>query len=700
MALMRPFTLSVGPAKQGRSRRGAWARGIWPSSGAGERPNDIPAVTKKGPGRFRRAGIQAAWYLVGPMETPQELSWLQFNRRVLEQTRRTDFPTLERLRFLAIWASNMDEFFAARIWRPFVQGRRTEEYRALLEEARAQIQRAEATYRSFLPELEGLGIRIVSARTLTRAERAYFGAYLAEEVAPRTDILRVEALRDVRSRALYFASGDGVLEHLLRVPDSVPRLIEIPGRDNTYVRMGELLRLRADLFLAGRTAKLHEWRVVRVAAIDQLNIDWDELPAALESRLEGQVSHLEVERDFPPHWAEAIRQAFGLEPEEVVRVMPPLDLRFLSRMVNHGPARHRFSALQSYRVPGFDKDPFDRIEKGDLLLYHPYQSYQAVEDFARAMAHDPAVTAIRATLYRIGEDNVLAESLIHAARAGKDVAVLLEARARFDELTNLEWALRFQNSGVRVLRLPSKKVHAKALYVRRGSRAYVHLGTGNYNTINGRLYTDFSLFTADRRLTADAAAFFAALEAGKPPNPRLMRTGKRVRELLVTRIREEARPGGRVILKCNHLTDRAVLHALRDASAAGARVDLLVRTTLTQIHPQVHARSLVGRFLEHARAAAFHRGGQWEVWAGSLDVMPRNFDRRYELFFPILDPQARGAVLAELTAQVADDVNAWELRADGTQAPIWGGDRDAQRADDHRRELRTTPPRPGRRKVA
>jgi polyphosphate kinase len=635
------------------------------------------------------------------METPQELSWLQFNRRVLDQSRRTDFPMLERLRFLAIWASNMDEFFSARIWRPFVQGRRTDEYRALLEEARAQLQRAEAAYRAFLPELQGLGIRIVPARTLTRTERAYFGAFLAEAVAPQTDVLRVEALREARSRALYFASGDGVLEHLLRVPDSVPRLVEIPGRENTYIRLGELLRLRSDLFLAGRTARLHELRVVRLAAIDQMKIDWDELPAALESRLEGQVSHLEVERDFPPHWAEAIRLAFGLEPEEVVRVMPPLDLRFLSRVVNHGPATHRFPALRSYHVPGFDRNPFARIDKGDLLLYHPYQSYRAVEDFARAVAADPEVTAIRATLYRIGDDNVLAESLIDAARAGKDVAVLLEARARFDELTNLEWALRFQNSGVRVLRLPTKKVHAKLIYVRRGSREYVHLGTGNYNTINGRLYTDFSLFTADQRLTSDARRFTDALEAGEAPAPRLMRTGKRVRELLVTRIRGEANPGGHVILKCNHLTDRSVLAALREAAGAGARVDLLVRTTLTQIHPRVHARSLVGRFLEHARAAAFRRGGAWEVWAGSLDIMPRNFDRRYELFFPILDPQARTTVLAELQAQLAEDVNAWELRPDGTQLPLWGGRLDAQRPDDHRRERNAAPSaRGGRRQVA
>ncbi len=460
------------------------------------------------------------------MQTPQELSWLQFNRRVLDQTRRTDFPTLERLRFLAIWASNMDEFFAARIWRPFVQGRRTDEYRALVEEARAQIQRAEAAYRAFLPELEGLGIRIVPVRTLTRSERAYFGAFLAEEVAPRTDVLRVEALREVRSRALYFASGDGVLENLLRVPESIPRLVEIPGRDNTYVRLGELLRLRADLFLAGRSARaLRAAGGARSRPSTRCGSTGTSCRRRSRSRLEGQVSHLEVERDFPPYWAEAIRRAFGLEPEEVVRVMPPLDLRFLSRIVNHGPAHHRFAPLRSRTVPGFDRNPFARIDRGDLLLYHPYESYSAVEDFARAAAADPAVTSVRATLYRIGDDNVLAESLIEAARAGKDVAVLLEARARFDELTNLEWALRFQNSGVRVLRLPAKKVHAKLIYVTRGRRAYVHLGTGNYNTLNGRLYTDFSLFSADRRLTADAKGFFDALEAGQAPAPRLMRTG-------------------------------------------------------------------------------------------------------------------------------------------------------------------------------
>jgi polyphosphate kinase len=618
----------------------------------------------------------------------QELSWLRFNRRVLQQTRRPDFPLMERVRFLAIWATNLDEFFAARISRPFLEERGTANYQRLLAEARSQVDGASETYRGLLDELEDHSIRVIPVSSLSREELDYFGAFLAEEVAPRTDVLRADAVREVRTEALYFATGLGVLEHLVRLPDSLPRLVEIPGRDGTYVRLGELLRLRSDLFLDGRDLELHELRVIRLAAIDQLGLDWEDLPAALETRLDGRPSHLEVEKNFPPHWAESIRIALGLEAQEVFRVEPPLDLRMVSTLVDHAPGRLKFAPLRAWTVPGFSTDPFARVARRDQMLYHPYQGYDAVEDFARAAARDPEVTAMRATLYRVGDDNVLAESLIEASRAGKDVAVLLEARARFDELQNLEWGLRFQNSGVRVLPLPSRKVHAKAIWVRRGRREFVHLGTGNYNTRNSRLYTDFSLFTADPGLTRDVKAFFDALEKGKPPRMTELRTGTAIRRLLLERIREESRPGGHVIFKFNHVTDPQILAALRNAAKAGARVDLVARTTLTEISSGVHARSLVGRFLEHARVAAFRNGGRWLVFAGSLDAMPRNFDRRYEIFFPVKDPAARSMVLSELRSQVADDVNAFDLLDDGSEEARWGGESDAQRPDDHRRHRR------------
>jgi polyphosphate kinase len=615
----------------------------------------------------------------------QELSWLHFNRRVLEQTRREDFPIMERVRFLSIWSSNLDEFFAARISRPFLEQRGTAAYLALLREARKQVEAAAETYRGLLDSLEEHAIRVVPVSSLSREELDYFGAFLAEQVAPRTDVLRAEAVREVRTEALYFATGVGVLEHLVRLPASLPRLIEIPGREGTFVRLGELLRVRSDLFLEGRDLELHELRVIRLAAIDQLGLDWEDLPAALETRLDGRPSHLEVEKNFPPHWAESIRIALGLEAEEVFRVDPPIDLRMVEALVDHAPAALKFQRLRPWLVPGFAADPFARVARKDVMLYHPYQGYDAVEDFARAAARDPKVTALRATLYRVGDDNVLAESLIDAARAGKDVAVLLEARARFDELQNLEWGLRFQNWGVRVLPLPSRKVHAKAIWVKRGPREFIHLGTGNYNTRNARLYTDFSLFTADRTLTRDVKRFFDALEREQIPRMTDLRTGGSIRKLLVERIDAEAHPAGHVILKFNHITDAKVLAALASAAAAGARVDLIARTTLTEVAPGVHARSVVGRFLEHARVAAFRNRGRWIVHAGSLDAMPRNFDGRYELFFPVTDPAARRMVLSELRSQLADDVNAFELLEDGNEEPLWGGSHSCQVPDDHRR---------------
>jgi polyphosphate kinase len=613
------------------------------------------------------------------METTQELAWLRFNRRVLEQTRRRDFPALERLRFLSIWSSNLDELFAARISRLFLEARGSAPYLDVLAEARSQADAAARSYDDFLLELSRLGVRILSTAELTREEKHYFGAFLAEEVAPRTDVIRADEVRNVKSEALYFASGKAAPRHLIRMPDGLPRLLEVPGRPGTYVRLGELLRLRPELFLSEHGARLHELRAIRLANLHGEPVDWSELPAALEHRIDGRVTHLEVEREFPAFWRETIRLALGVREHEVFHVDPPLDKRFVTQLVQDGPAQARFPKLASHRVRRFELAPFKCIDRRDVLIHHPYQGYEAVESFARAAAADPAVTEIRSTLYRIGDHNVLASALVAAAAAGKRVSVLLEGRARFDELTNLEWALRFRNSGVRVLRMSTKKVHAKLLWVRRGADTYVHLGTGNYHSTNGRLYSDFSLFTRSEGLARDAGAFFGALETGVEPDLATMRTGPDIRALLVERLGAEAHPGGHAILKFNHLTDPLILDAVDACAAGGGRVDLIVRTTLPRVSSGVRARSIVGRFLEHARAAAFRRDGGWEVWCGSADGMPRNFERRHELLFPLEDARTRDAVLRELRAQLQDDVNAYLLDDQGREAPRWGGEHDSQR---------------------
>lgn len=638
----------------------------------------VPAKPKKPPSKPRRRATQP---LAEPrhvaVRVSQEASWLAFNRRVLEQTRRPDFPLLERLRFLGIWASNMDEFFAARVTRAFLETRGSPEYRRLMAEALAQAEEAEERYGQFLRDLEPLGIHVLEPTQLTKAEKQYFGAYLAEEVAPRTDLIPPAAITELSSGALYFAAGERLLQHLIRLPESVPRLLAIPGREGGYVRLGALVRMRSDLFLPSRSP-LFEFRLVRIAQLARSRADWDELPEALEARMDGKVSHLELEADFPDHWAEILRVALQLEPQEVFRLDPPLDLRLVGTIVAEGPAKERFTPILIEKPKGFAKDPFAFLDRRDLLLYHPFEDYGTVETFALAAARDLKVGVLRATLYRIGRENGIAEALILAAKAGKDVAVLLEGRARFDELSNLEWSLRFQGAGVRVLPLPAKKVHAKALYVRRGEREYVHLGTGNYNPTNGRLYTDLSLFTAEPRLTSDVRSFFAALENRQAPALSLLRTASAIREALLEGICGEAHKKGEIILKFNHLTDPAILGALEAALNAGAKLHLIVRSTLTALWDGVDSKSLVGRFLEHARVAAFKNRGKWQVWAGSADAMPRNLDGRYELFFPVLDSKARRKVLSLLERQITDDRNTYILTPTGQEAR-WGGKHNGQR---------------------
>ncbi len=600
-----------------------------------------------------------------------ELAWLRFNRRVLLQTERPDFPLLERLRFVAIWARNMDEFFTARIAKPFLKGRGGAEYRALLQEARLQKGLAWARYGLLLDELRPKGLEVLPVEALDEEEEAYFGVYLAEVAVPRTDLLDWSQAQDLTSGALYFASE----RHLVRLPQDLPRLLPIPGREGAFVRLGELFRRRSDLVLP-EPEPLYEFRALRLMESERDRVDWDDLTQVLEERMEGVFTHLEAEEGFPSAWLSRLREALGLKEEEVYLQAPPLDLRLAEALVEAGPEGLRFTPLSPKRPKAFLKAPLDHLRREDLLLYHPFQDYRAVERFAEA-ALAPEVEEVWATLYRIGPENPLALALIRAAQMGKRVHVLLETRARFDELLNLAWYLRFRRAGVEVVPLPERKVHAKALLLLGKEGGFAHLGTGNYNPQNGARYTDFSYFTARKGVVEDLRRFFLALRDGQEPTLSHLYTGPRIRGLLLERIRSEAHPEGRIILKFNHLTDPEVLTALLEAAQKGARVQLLVRSTLTLIAPGFEARSLVGRFLEHARVAAFRGGGRWLVYMGSADAMPRNFDRRYELFFPVLDEEARKAVLRVLKRQLKDDRNTFLLTPEG-EVRLWGGRHDAQ----------------------
>ena len=614
----------------------------------------------------------------------RERSWLSFNRRVLAQAMRQDFPLLERLRFIAIFANNLDEFFTARVQPLRVLARQTgdgadhNEYLNLLMLTREDLLEAHRSQTGLLKELNSEKIVLLEPADLRPDEAAYFGAFLAERVAPLTDVIPANGLSDLSSRAMYLAAGRERLEYLVRVPEGIPRILPIPGRDGRFVRLESLMISRTDLLLP-EVLPAYAMRLTRGANIELRGAqDWDDLAHALESRIDGIPVRLEVEHGFP--WWELIRNTLNLWSAEVFELPAPLDLRCLESLANLERPALRFESVSPRTNPTFAQNPFTILEREDVGLYHPLDGFEAVQEFVLAAANDPEVDRLRATFYRLGDRNAIADGLIAAARAGKDVAVFLEGRARFDELANLDWKLRLSDAGVRVLPYPSDlKVHAKALYVRRSGRGFVHLATGNYNPVTARLYTDLSVFTGDETITNDAAEFFNALEAQRPPDKlRLLRVGIAARNAMIERINDEAHAKGYVILKLNHLTDDAVLDSLERAANAGARVDLIVRSTLTRLHPKFRVRSLIGRYLEHARIAAFKRGGNWEVWAGSADWMPRNFERRIELLFPILSIPLRRRVMAMLKAQLEDDRNAFELRPDGIQRERWNGKRNSQ----------------------
>lgn len=605
----------------------------------------------------------------------RERSWLRFNHRVLLQARRPDIPLLEKFQYLAIFASNSDEFFSARIsdrFEAYRRGEDREEYQAILQEFGSQALEAAAIYRELGPLLRQEGIGLLAIAELSPREQRYFGAYLAEQVAPQVDLLDPANLTDLDSEAFYLAWQGQDSWALIRLPESLPRLVPVPGRDQQSVLLEDLVRFRPDLFFP-EAGPVWAFRVTRKASLHLREYSTpQEVAKALEGRLDGEFTRAEVEEGFP--FRAGLESALKLNAEEVFSLPGPLDLRFLFSLAKLPRPELHFPPVRFHRAGRYMQDPFAYLREQDLLLYHPCDDYAGVTRFLEAGVNDPEVSKIRMTLYRLGKNNPIPELLLGAVQAGKDVAVLLEGRARFDELENLHWDLVFSSAGVRVIPYPKGyKVHAKALYLERGGEAFFHLGTGNYSPENGRLYTDLSYFSHDGELGADLSGFFADLEAGRFPIPKIMRVGKGVREAMVERIQTVAAHRGRLILKLNHLTDPAILAALVEAAEAGAEVNLIVRSSLTLFHPLFKAKSIVGRFLEHARVAAFQIHGQWEIWMGSADWMPRNFDDRIELLFPLRDLASQNKILRILRAQLADDSNSFDLLATGEHTAVWGG---------------------------
>ncbi len=665
------------------------------------------------------------------LESPElyenrELSWLDFNDRVLQLAEDGTVPLLERVKFLAIWTSNLDEFYMVRVAGLHdqvdagIDARQAdglspqETIERIHEGVAAQATRQGRQWEQEVrPALAESGIRIVAPGDCSGAEAEAIQEIFREQVFPVLTPLAVGPGRPFPyisnlSLSLAVWLRDPVTEQetfaRVKVPkEVVPRFL--PIGENTFVPLEMVIAENlADLFPGMEVLRHSMFRVTRDADFT-VSDEADDLLRAVEHELRqrrfGEVIRLEVGADMDPGLRELLVDSLEIEEEEVVDVEGLLDLTDLWQI--HGLDGHRDLRDEPWtpvtapalRDPEREKpDVFGAMRQGDVLVHHPYESFAtSVERFVEQAVEDPDVLAIKMTVYRTSDDSALVPKLIEAAEQGKQAVCLVELKARFDERRNIGWARALEEAGVHVvLGLPGLKTHAKALMVVRregnGVRHYVHVGTGNYHAKTARLYEDFGLFTTDPRITADLAELFNALTgvaraAGYRHAlvaPEYFRPSI-LGEIADTVVAHERGEKARIVLKMNSLVDPQCIRALYRASQAGVRVDLNVRgicclrAGVPGVSENIRVVSVVGSFLEHSRIYGFQRGEERRYFIGSADLMPRNLDTRVELLVPVLDEQNKSELEDTLERCLADDTNSWELEPEGSWKRRTGGDR-------------------------
>ena len=654
------------------------------------------------------------------MYVNRELSWLEFNERVLDQARDATHPLLERVKFLAITASNLDEFFMIRVSTTLKKlnagtdevapdGYTTEQQLAAMQaRARRMLRDQLDVWNDLRTALEAAGIRLLDRSAWSAEAAAHLSGVFAREIAPVLTPLAFDPGRPLpflpnRSMnvAVTVAFEGRTRFARVSVPAVLPRFIALPDalspRGQTFVMLEDVVCAHIhELFLGGAVEGAHLFRVVRDA---DLEIDLDDaqdllqtVEGSLKQLRQGPMSLLQLEADMPPRMRQVLVEALGISSDEVVQAPGRLGLVDWAQLTRlHRPELKDapFSAPSVWRR---DEDPtvvFDCIRAGDQLVHHPYESFASVETFVRAAALDPHVVAIKITLYRIGARSPLLDLLIQAAESGKQVAVLVEIKARLDERNNIQWARRLESHGIHVAYgFADLKTHAKLCLVVRqeaeGIRRYVHTSTGNYNVETARAYTDLGLFTADPGVAADVSAIFNGLTGYSTQHEfhRLVVAPRHLRatlKRLVDREAAHARAGRRahIVIKVNAVTDDAMIRAFYRASQAGVTIDLLVRGTCSLrpgvpgISERIRVRSIVGRFLEHSRVYWFANGGAEEMFIGSADVMERNLGRRVETLIPVRDERLLRHVRdVVLDAYLKDSHRSMALDASGTYTRV------------------------------
>lgn len=649
----------------------------------------------------------------------RELSWLEFNYRVLSEARDKSLPLFERLKFLSITASNLDEFFMVRVAslkdmvhagyeKPDIAGLKPEQQlEQIAEKTHELVSLQYSTFsRSLVPALKQHGLRVIAGHEeLTEAEGAYVDRYFHEVVYPVLTPMAVDSSRPfplVRNKTLNIAAlvqkkggEDDTLDFaMVQVPSVLPRFLEIPedGDGRTVILLEEIIeRNIQSLFLNYDIVTAHPFRIMRNA---DFNIDEEEaedllveIQKQLKKRQWGEVIRLEIDERVDKRLLKILKRELKMEHSDIFFINGPLDLTFLMKLYGlNGFEDLKTPKYTPQKVPALmnDDDIFTNIRKGDIFLHHPYQTFDPVVDFIKKASRDPDVLAIKQTLYRVSGNSPIIAALAAAADNGKQVSVLVELKARFDEENNINWAKTLEKAGCHVIYgLVGLKTHSKiTLVVRReedGIRRYVHLGTGNYNDSTAKLYTDCGIMPCNPLIGEDATAVFNMLSGYSEPLGwnKLVLAPLWLRGQLLKLIRRETENAGKgksahIMAKMNSLCDKEIIAALYEASCAGVKIDLIVRgicclkAGVPGLSENIHVRSIVGNFLEHSRIFYFENGGRPKLYMASADWMPRNLDKRVEIMFPVEDPKIREEVLHILEVQLADNMKAHVLQPDGS----------------------------------
>lgn len=651
----------------------------------------------------------------------RELSWLEFNFRVLEEAQDNNNPLLERLKFASIVSSNLDEFFMVRVgslWEQVMAGLKRPDISGLTPKeqlSRISSRTHSMIYdqyncfnRSLIPTLKKEKLFFVKNDNLNEEQRFFLESYYNKDVFPVVTPMVVDKSRPfplILNKSLNIAlliknknNSDEAIFATVQVPSVIQRVVAIPGEteEKYFILLEDIIKLFINtIYMGHEIITMGCYRLTRNAdlSIDEEGAEdlLEAIELSVKQRKWGAAVRLEIEKGMDLRLIEILKEEMEVKPEWIYEIPGPVDLTFLMKMASIKGLEHlKYEELPTIDYKRFlgKEDLFEAISEGDILLHHPYESFEPVVDIVRAAAEDPQVLAIKQTLYRVSGKSPIIEALIRAAEKGKQVTVLVELKARFDEENNINWAKRLEQAGCHVIYgLLGLKTHGKImLIVRReedGIKRYVHLSTGNYNDVTARVYTDIGLFTANPYFGADASALFNMLSGYSAINNmyKLDLAPTDLRDKFIYLIKREAANAmfgkkSKIIAKLNSLVDEKIIEALYEASSAGVNIELIVRGVcslrpgIKNLSDRIQVRSIVGRYLEHSRIFYFLNDGEENIYLSSADWMQRNLDRRVEILFPIEDKKCKNKLKDILYISLKDSVKSRVLKDDGTYVKV------------------------------